>query len=189
MSSPHPRTASRPSTASRPRTAPGPAALRVLSPAPQDPATLRKLRPVAAITATALGAVAALHAAWAAGSTWPYNDPTTLTRSVLGVPEAGDFPPPGLTLVVTGALSVTAVAALARTADSEKLRRTARMLSLPAAAVLAIRGIGGFAQSLLYPQAATPEFTHNDLLTYSPLCLGLAAGLIALEKPTTKKEQ
>lgn len=180
---------SRPSTAPRPGIAAGPAALRVLRPAPQDPATLRKLRPVAAITATALGAVAALHAAWAAGSTWPYNDATTLTRSVLGVPEAGDFPPPGLTLVVTGALTVTAGAALARTADSEKLRRAARMLSLPAAGVLAIRGIGGFAQSLLYPHNATPEFTHNDLRIYSPLCLGLAAGLIALEKPTANKEQ
>lgn len=172
---------------SRPNTIQGPAALRVLSPAPQDRVTLRKLRPIAAITATTLGAVAALHAAWAAGSTWPYKDPTTLTRSVVGIPESGDFPPPGLTLVVTGALTVTAGAALARTANSEKIRRTARLLSLPAAAVLAVRGVGGFAQSLLHPQAATPEFTRNDLRIYSPLCLGLAAGLVALEKPTAQK--
>jgi hypothetical protein len=133
-----------------------------------------------------LAAVAGLHAAWAGGSTWPYNDPRTLTRSVLGVPEAGDFPPPGLTLAVTGALAVTATAALARTASSEKVRRAARLLSLPAAAVLAIRGVGGFAQSLLAPQSATPEFTRNDLLIYSPLCLALAAGLVALETPTRR---
>jgi hypothetical protein len=98
---------------------PGPAALRLLSPAPQDGATLGRLRPVAGLTAAVLGTVAALHAAWAAGSTWPYGDPTTLTRSVLGVPEAGDFPPPGMTVAVTGALAVTAGAALARTSGSE----------------------------------------------------------------------
>lgn len=167
---------------------PGPAALRLLSPAPQDGATLRRLRPVAGLTAAVLGAVAALHAAWAAGSTWPYGDPTTLTRSVLGVPEAGDFPPPGLTLAVTGALTVTAGAAVARTATSESVRRVARLLTLPAAAVLAVRGFGGFAQSLLAPHAATPEFTRNDLRIYSPLCIGLAAGLAALEIPSRKKE-
>jgi hypothetical protein len=31
---------------------------------------------------------------------------------------------------------------------------------------------------------ATPEFTRNDLRIYSPLCLALAAGLVALEIPT-----
>lgn len=171
-------------TTARPNPAQGPAALRVLSPAPQDATTLRRLRPIAVLTAATLGAIGAVHAAWAAGSTWPYDDPRTLTRSVLGVPEAGDFPPPGLTLAVTGALTVAAGAALARTSRSERVRRTARLLTLPAAGVLALRGVGGFAQSLLAPNAATPEFTHNDLRIYSPLCLALAAGLAALEKST-----
>ncbi|MFV0462105.1 MAG: hypothetical protein ACK5MP_02745 [Nostocoides sp.] len=31
---------------------------------------------------------------------------------------------------------------------------------------------------------STPEYTVNDVLIYSPLCLALAAGLAALEKPT-----
>lgn len=171
-------------TTTRPNPTHGPAALRVLSPAPQDATTLRRLRPIAVLTATTLGAIGAIHAAWAAGSTWPYGDATTLTRSVLGVPEAADFPPPGLTLVVTGALAITGGAALARTSGSEQVRRLGRLITLPAAAVLTIRGLGGFAQSLLAPTAATPEFTRNDLLLYSPLCLALAAGLVALEKPT-----
>jgi hypothetical protein len=92
-----------------------------------------------------------------------------------------------MTVAVTGALAVTAGAALARTASSEKVRRIARLLTLPAAAVLTLRGLGGFAQSLLAPNAATPEFTRNDLRIYSPLCLGLAAGLAALEIPTKKE--
>lgn len=129
-----------------------------------------------------------IHAAWAAGSTWPYDDAETLTRSVLGAPAAGDFPSAGLTLAVTGALSVAGAAAVARTSTKAKVRQAARLVTLPAAAVLALRGVGGFAQSLLAPQASTPEFRRNNLRVYSPLCLTLAAGLVSLER-STKKEQ
>jgi hypothetical protein len=163
---------------------PGPAALRVLLPPPQSEATLVGLRPVAAVTALSLMTVAVIHAAWAAGSTWPYKDPETLTRSVLGVSAAQDFPPAGLTLAVTGALSLTGTAALARTSKRPKLRQAARLLTLPAAVVLGLRGVGGFAQSLLAPHASTPEFRRNDLRLYSPLCLALAAGLVSLERRT-----
>ncbi|MBA3019470.1 DUF3995 domain-containing protein [Propionicimonas sp.] len=166
----------------------GPAALRVLMPPPQDAATLTRLRPAAAVTALTLFAVGVIHTAWAAGSTWPYGDAETLTRSVLGVASAEDFPPAGLTLAVTGALSVTGAAALARTSSAPKVRQAARLLTLPAAAILGLRGIGGFAQSLLAPNASTPEFRRNDLRFYSPLCLALAAGLITLER-STKEEQ
>jgi hypothetical protein len=162
----------------------GPAALRVLMPPDQDPKTLKSLRPIAAATALTLFAVGVIHTAWAAGSTWPYDDAETLTRSVLGVAEAKDFPPTGMTLAVTGALTVAGAAALARTSSQDKVRQAARLLTLPAAAVLALRGVGGFAQSLLAPQASTPEFRRNDLRLYSPLCLGLAAGLVALERRT-----
>jgi len=157
-------------------------------PPPQDAATLTRLRPAAAVTALTLFAVGVIHTAWAAGSTWPYGDAETLTRSVLGVASAEDFPPAGLTLAVTGALSVTGAAALARTSSAPKVRQAARLLTLPAAAILGLRGIGGFAQSLLAPNASTPEFRRNDLRFYSPLCLALAAGLITLER-STKEEQ
>jgi hypothetical protein len=161
----------------------GPAALRVLMPPQQSGRQLRSLRPVAAVAAATLVTVGAIHAAWAAGSTWPYQDARTLSRSVLGVPEARtDFPPPGLTLLVTGALTVTGAAALARTSTKAKVREASRLLTLPAATVLALRGVGGFAQSLLAPNASTPEFRRNDLRIYSPLCLGLAAGLFSLER-------
>jgi len=161
----------------------GPAALRVLMLPEQSDRQLRSLRPVAAVAAATLVAVGAIHAAWAAGSTWPYQDARTLSRSVLGVPEArADFPPPGLTLAVTGALSLTGAAALARTSTKDKVRQAARLLTLPAATVLALRGAGGFAQSLLAPSASTPEFRRNDLRIYSPLCLGLAASLFSLER-------
>jgi hypothetical protein len=166
----------------------GPAALRVLIPPQQSAQTLKSLRPFAAGTAIILFAVGVIHAAWAAGSTWPYDDTETLTRNVLGVPAAEDFPPPGLTLAVTGALSVTGAAALARTSANARVRQAARLLTLPAAAVLALRGVGGFAQSLFAPQTSTPEFRRNDLRIYSPLCLTLAAGLVSLEQ-ATKEEQ
>lgn len=161
----------------------GPAALRVLLPPEQSTQQLAALRPVAAVTAAALLTIGVIHAAWAFGSTWPYRDARTLTRSVLGVSDAdANFPPPGLTLAVTGALSLTGAAALARTSTNAKVRQSARLLTLPAATVLALRGFGGFAQSLFAPGASTPEFRRNDLRIYSPLCLGLAAGLFSLER-------
>lgn len=168
---------------STPTAAVGPAALRALTPPTQDERTLARLRPVALLTGLALGAVAVVHVAWAAGSTWPYQDATTLTRSVLGVPNAADFPPAGLTMAVAGALAVTAAAG-ARTSRHPRTRQFARFITVPAAAVLAVRGVGGFAQSVLAPGTATAEFTRNDLAFYSPLCLALAAGLAVLEKPT-----
>lgn len=167
----------------------GPAALRLLTPPLQDDRTLARLRPVSTLTAATLAAVAAAHVAWAGGSTWPYADGTTLTRSVLGVPDSTDFPPPGLTVAVAGALATAAVAAVARTSRRPRARQLARLVTMPAAAVLAVRGIGGYAQSLLAPGAATPEFTRNDLLIYSPLCLALAAGLAILEKPTKTEKR
>ncbi len=169
---------------STPTASAGPAALRVLTPPTQDERTLARLRPVALLTGLALGAVAVVHVAWAAGSTWPYQDATTLTRSVLGVPDAADFPPAGLTVAVAGALAVTGAAAGARTSRRPRSRQFARFITVPAAAVLAVRGVGGLAQSLLAPGSATAEFTRNDVAFYSPLCLALAAGLAVLEKPT-----
>lgn len=162
----------------------GPAALRILNLPTQSTRTLRALRPIAGGTAVTLGAIAALHAAWAAGRTWPYPDGATLSRHVLGIPESPGVPSPAATVAVTAALALTGAAALARTSTDSRLRGAARLITMPAAAVLAIRGLGGFAQSLLAPDAATAEFTRNDLRIYSPLCLALAAGLAILEKPS-----
>lgn len=166
----------------------GPAALRILRPAPQSAETLAGLRPVAIGASVTLFAVAALHVAWGAGSTWPYPDSPTLARNVLGLADSPGAPPPAATFAVSGALAAAASAALARTSTHPRIRAAARLLTVPAAAVLALRGVGGFAQSLLTPEAATEEFTRNDLRIYSPLCLALAAGLAVLEKPSTTRQ-
>lgn len=167
----------------------GPAALRILSLPAQNTQTLRSLRPVAGGTAATLLAIAGLHASWVTGSTWPYADGATLSRHVLGIPETPCMPSAAATVAVTAALAVTGAAAVARTSKSPRLRGAARLLTMPAAAVLAVRGLGGFAQSLLAPDAATAEFTRNDLRIYSPLCLALAAGLAVLEKPTKQENR
>lgn len=165
----------------------GPAALRVLTPPLQDRQTLARLRPAAIGASATLFAIAAIHAAWGAGSTWPYPDGPTLARNVLGLSDSPGAPPPAATMAVSGALAAAAAAAVARTSVNPRIRTAARLITLPAAAVLALRGVGGFAQSLLAPDAATEEFTRNDLRLYSPLCLALAAGLAVLEKPTRAK--
>ena len=170
------------------RTPSGPAALRILTPPQQSPQTLARLRPAAIAASATLLAVAAIHVAWGAGSTWPYHDGPTLARNVLGISDALGAPPPAATFAVTGALATAASAALMRTSPNPRIRAAARLVTLPAAAVLALRGVGGFAQSLLTPEAATAEFTRNDLRIYSPLCLALAAGLAVLEKPSKPQE-
>lgn len=167
----------------------GPAALRILNLPAQNPQTLQALRPIAGGAAVTLLAIAGLHAAWAAGRTWPYADGATLSRHVLGIPESPGIPSAAATVAVTAALALTGAAAVARTSNGPRLRGAARLITMPAAAVLAIRGLGGFAQSLLAPGAATAEFTRNDLRIYSPLCLALAAGLAVLEKSTKQENR
>ncbi len=59
------------------------------------------------------------------------------------------------------------------------MRRAVRAATIAVPSVLAIRGAGGLAVSLLGLGDATQAFRHWDIRLYSPLCL-LLAGLSAL---------
>ena len=116
-------------------------------------------------------AVAAVHATWAQGSSWPLADQRRLAWTVYG---SETMPSAPACLAVTALLTVGAglVAGLPRSAP-----RLGRLGSAGIVEVLAARGVVG-AVGLMPQQRTSPAFARWDRRLYSPLCLSLA-GLCA----------
>ena len=125
------------------------------------------------ISAGGLLAIAGLHVAWAAGSSWPMGDRRILTDSVVGGPS--DEPPsPAACLAVAGLLSTAAALVLGR---PRGVPLVSRLGSSGVVAVLTTRGAVGLAgrTDLLSPGSVSERFRRMDRRAYSPLCLALAA--------------
>ena len=116
-------------------------------------------------------ALAAVHANWARGSSWPLPDRRRLAWTVVGSEQ---MPSAAACLAVTALLTVGAglVAGLPRRAP-----RLGRMGAAGVVAVLAARGVVG-AVGLMPGQRVSEAFARWDRCLYSPLCL-LLAGLCA----------
>lgn len=116
-------------------------------------------------------AVAAVHANWAAGSSWPLPDRRRLAWTLVGSEE---MPPAAACLAVTALLTMGAglVAGFPKRAP-----RLGRLGAAGVVAVLAARGVVG-AVGLLPPQRVSEAYARWDRRLYSPLCL-LLAGLCA----------
>ena len=114
-------------------------------------------------------AVAAVHANWARGSSWPLPDRRRLAWTVVGSEE---MPSATACLAVTGLLTAGAglVAGLPRRAP-----RPGRLGAAGVVAALATRGVFG-AAGLMPGQRVSEAFARWDRRLYSPLCL-LLAGL------------
>ncbi|PFG36463.1 uncharacterized protein DUF3995 [Flavimobilis soli] len=148
--------------------------------------TPRTARPAAVATATALGGLAALHALWATGSTFPLRDGDEFVETVIGT-DGGRVPGAGACLAVAGALSAAAGAALVRGTRSpadagSTLARLASLGVRGAAAALGARGLAGLVASSTGLRPASERFRSLDLAVYSPLCLALAGGLVTVER-------
>jgi hypothetical protein len=128
-----------------------------------------------AAASAGLLAAAALHAAWGAGSAWPFPDRAALADAVVGGTEV---PAPGACFAVSGALVTAAALAAGWPARYPGLRRAG---TGTVAGVLAGRGVLGLAgrTRLVSPVSASARFTRLDRRVYSPLCLALA-GMSAL---------
>ena len=136
---------------------------------------------IAILLAVVLLALAALHAYWGFGGVWPGTDTRSCARTVAGFRNIDAMPGPGASFAVAAALAATALVALA----------IGGLLALPlpgllvsaaalgATLVFAGRGIAGFTPAW---RRLTPEqpFAALDRRYYSPLCLAMAAGFIAL---------
>ncbi len=125
-------------------------------------------------TVAAMGGAAALHLAWAAGSTFPFASRAELNDTVIGKQVS---PGPVECIAVAAALG-TAGALVARSARGRRI--IDRLGAAGVAAVLGTRAAFGFAgrTSVLVPGSESPRFVRMDRFVYSPICALLAAGAV-----------
>jgi Protein of unknown function (DUF3995) len=123
-----------------------------------------------------LALLAAAHAWWAVGGIWPAASEPALARAVIGDGRIR-MPPPWLCAGV--ALVLAALGAwpwvVMRWPDSQLVL----MGSVVIGAVFFIRGTAGYSARWRARFTAQP-FRTRDFYLYSPLCLALGVGFIAL---------
>ena len=115
--------------------------------------------------AAALFFLAAVHANWARGSSWPAADRQRLAERVVGQER---MPSAGACLAVTAALTAGGGLVAGWPASRPRLRRIG---AAGVAATLAARGMAGLC-GLMPP--TSEAFLWWDRRLYSPLCLLLA---------------
>lgn len=133
---------------------------------------------IAAFMFIALLAVSTAHFLWSIGRTWPIRNEKLLAQTVAGFKDIERMPPRLISFAVALATLTAGILALAL-ADNDSGGLTLTLLGLPAAAVFLARGIVGYTP---WWAAITPEpnFRLNDARVYSPLCLFLGLGFVAL---------
>ncbi|MFC3714049.1 DUF3995 domain-containing protein [Sphingoaurantiacus capsulatus] len=127
----------------------------------------------AALLVAILAGIAALHALWGIGVTFPAADRQSLALLVVGRPQ---LPPPVACFVVASfvaALAVLPALALGWIAAPAWLARLAGWACWAAAALFVVRGIGGYLAAFerMFP---LEPFASFNRFAYSPLCLLLA---------------
>ena len=130
------------------------------------------LRPPLTATMIVLGGVAALHAVWATGSTFPFASRERLNDAVIGRQTT---PSPTACLGVAGSLAAACALVGGLPRRDSRLRRAG---VCTVAATLGARAALGFAgrTELVSPGSTSEHFRKNDRRIYSPLCLALALG-------------
>lgn len=125
--------------------------------------------------------IAALHALWGLGSSWPADTQAALARTVVGSPGIARMPPPPACFAVAILLVAIACWPLWRVGmiGSPLPHGLSNAAGVGVAAVLALRGIASYlpAWRQLVPEL---PFATYDRLYYGPLCLLLAAGFAVL---------
>ncbi|ODT70073.1 MAG: hypothetical protein ABS75_14225 [Pelagibacterium sp. SCN 63-23] len=126
----------------------------------------------------ALFAVSLAHFLWSMGRTWPIRDEKLLAQTIVGFRGIQRMPPKLASLAVAIATLVAGVIALAL-ADHDGGGLELSLVGLALAAVFLARGIAGYTP---WWASVTPEpnFRLNDRRVYSPLCLFLGLGFLAL---------
>jgi hypothetical protein len=102
-------------------------------------------------------ALSAVHALWATGSSWPFDDQVKLVNAVQGTETV---PGPRWCLAVSAGLAAGATFAPSVTA-----------------AAFAARGVIGLARPQLLPAGEHPPFATLNAWLYSPGCLLIAAAM------------
>jgi hypothetical protein len=136
-------------------------------------------RVAAASATTALAGVAAIHAVWATGSTWPTSSADELGDLVVGTrPMPGAIP----CAAVAASLAVAA-GATARSAGggSGRVATASHMVATVTAGALLLRGLGGAVADVLNLGNPAAPFRRWNRLLYNPLCVGLGL-LVAVSR-------
>ena len=121
-------------------------------------------------------AIAALHVYWGLGGTWPERNAADLARAVVGDGRTR-MPPPWTCFGVALLLLIVAVwpwAMLARPHSQPLL-----VVGIVAGAIFFVRGSAGYSPRWR-ARFSTEPFATRDMQFYSPLCLLLAVGIVAL---------
>ena len=131
----------------------------------------------ATVVALCLVVLAFIHVYWGLGGAWPARTRAELGPMVVGTSPRDTMPNLPACLVVA-VLLVTAAGLVAWLAFVES-SWIARIGSAGVGAVLALRGLGGYADGRLRPGTREQPYYALNRRIYSPLCLILAA-LIAV---------
>lgn len=133
---------------------------------------------IAAFMFIALLAVSVAHFLWSIGRTWPIREEKLLAQTVVGLRDIERMPPKLVSFAVavtTLAAGLLALALADRTSGGLPLT----LVGLPLAAILLARGTIGYT-AWWAEKTPQPNFRLNDTRVYSPLCLFLGAGFLAL---------
>ena len=133
---------------------------------------------ISAFMFIALLAVSLAHLLWSFGRTWPIRDEKLLAQTVVGFRDIERMPPRLASFAVAVATLAAGILALAM-ADHDSGGITLTLLGIPLAAVFLARGVIGYTPWWA-GQTPEPNFRLNDSRVYSPLCLFLGAGFVAL---------
>lgn len=123
-------------------------------------------------------AVSVAHFLWSIGRTWPIRNEALLAQTVVGFEGIERMPPRLASFAVAVATLVAGVFALAL-ADHTSGGLPLTLVGLPLAAVFLARGFIGYT-AWWASKTPHPNFRLNDRRVYSPLCLFLGAGFVAL---------
>jgi hypothetical protein len=133
---------------------------------------------ISALLCVVLLAISFAHLMWSLGVKWPTKDEALLARTVTGFEGATKMPPRWMSLGVAVLTFAACVWALAL-ADHDGGGPLLTLIGVALGAVFLARGVIGYTARW---QKKTPEepFRTNDRRVYSPLCIVLGVGFLAL---------
>jgi len=133
---------------------------------------------IASLVCIALLAISLAHFMWAFGRRWPIKDPSILARTVIGYAGVDTMPPWYRSLAIAVLTLIASVFVLAL-ADHDSGGPNMSLFGVLVGLIFLVRGIIGY---LPFWRRLTPEepFRTNDFRVYSPLCLLIGIGFLAL---------
>lgn len=132
---------------------------------------------IAALIFIPLLAISIAHFVWSVGGSWPIRDKELLVRTVIGRPGVARVPRLASLVVALAILAIGVVVLSLADHDAGGLPLT--LTGAAIGAVFIARGIAGYLPQWR-AQFPLEPFATLDRRQYSPLCLGIGAGIFIL---------